>query len=115
MPSPTPAQAVAISCAAGAVAGVSVPRSARRSSRARLAVGVLHQPACRHLHRRRRAHTLHELSDPGTQVPSLVGVVLIAAAGGLVLSSVLGTEEYAWLSARSLGLFVTELLMLVVF
>ena len=46
---------------------------------------------------------LHESSDPNTQVPSLVGVVLIAAAAGLLSYSLVATDDYGWLSARTLG------------
>ena len=58
---------------------------------------------------------LHESSDPDTQVPSLVGVVLIAAAAGLLSYSLVGTDDYGWLSARTLGLLVTGLVVLAVF
>ena len=46
---------------------------------------------------------LHESSDPETRVPSLVGVVLIAGAAGLLSYGVVGSEDVGWLSARTLG------------
>jgi EmrB/QacA subfamily drug resistance transporter len=58
---------------------------------------------------------LHESSDPNTQVPSLVGVVLIAAAAGLLSYSLVGTDDYGWLSVRTLGIFITGLVVLAVF
>ena len=58
---------------------------------------------------------LHESSDPNTQVPSLVGVVLIAAAAGLLSYSLVGTDDYGWLSARTLGVLVAGLVVLAVF
>ena len=58
---------------------------------------------------------LHESSDPNTQVPSPVGVVLIAAAAGLLSYSLVGTDDYGWLSARTLGVLVAGLVVLAVF
>ena len=58
---------------------------------------------------------LHESSDPNTQVPSLVGVVLIAAAAGLLSYGLVGTDDYGWLSARTLGVLVAGLVVLAVF
>ena len=58
---------------------------------------------------------LHESSDPDTRVPSLVGVVLIAAAAGLLSYSLVGTDDYGWLSVRTLGVLVAGLLVLAVF
>ena len=58
---------------------------------------------------------LHESSDPDTQVPSLVGVVLIAGAAGLLSYGLVGTDEYGWLSARTLGVLVAGLVVLAVF
>ena len=59
--------------------------------------------------------SLHESSDPNTQVPSLVGVVLIAAAAGLLSYSLVGTDDYGWLSVRTLGMLITGLVVLAVF
>ena len=58
---------------------------------------------------------LHESSDPDTQVPSLVGVVLIAAAAGLLSYGLVGTDDYGWLSARTLGVLAAGLVVLAVF
>ena len=58
---------------------------------------------------------LHESSDPNTQVPSLIGVLLIAAAAGLLSYSLVGTDDYGWLSVRTLGVLVAGLVVLAVF
>ena len=58
---------------------------------------------------------LHESSDPATQVPSLVGVILIAGAAGLLSYGLVGTEEFGWLSARTFGVLVAGLVVLAVF
>ena len=58
---------------------------------------------------------LHESSDPDTRVPSLVGVVLIAAAAGLLSYGLVGTDDYGWLSARTLGVLAAGLLVLAAF
>ncbi|MCB0955627.1 MAG: DHA2 family efflux MFS transporter permease subunit [Ilumatobacteraceae bacterium] len=47
---------------------------------------------------------LHESSAPDTKVPSAVGVVIVAAAAGLLSYAVVGTKEAAWLSGRTIGL-----------
>ncbi len=52
-----------------------------------------------------RSH-LHESSDPDTRVPALLGVVLVAAAAGLVSYAMVGAEAVGWLSVRTFGLFV---------
>jgi EmrB/QacA subfamily drug resistance transporter len=58
---------------------------------------------------------LHESSDPETQVPSPVGVILIAGAAGLLSYSLVGTDEFGWLSARTLGVLGAGLVVLAVF
>jgi EmrB/QacA subfamily drug resistance transporter len=58
---------------------------------------------------------LHESSDPETQVPSAVGVILIAGAAGLLSYGLVGTESSGWLSARSLGVLVAGLSVLAAF
>lgn len=58
---------------------------------------------------------LHESSDPTTRVPSLVGVVLIAAAAGLLSYGVVGSEDTGWLSTRTLGVMVAGLVVLAAF
>ena len=52
---------------------------------------------------------LDESSDPETQVPSLVGVVLIAVAAGLLSFGVIGSEENGWVSSRTLGVLAAGL------
>jgi EmrB/QacA subfamily drug resistance transporter len=58
---------------------------------------------------------LHESSDPETQVPSPVGVILIAGAAGLLSYSLVGTDDFGWLSARTLGVLGAGLVVLAVF
>ena len=58
---------------------------------------------------------LHESSDPETQVPSPVGVLLIAGAAGLLSYSVVGSEEFGWLSARTIGVVAAGLVVLTAF
>lgn len=58
---------------------------------------------------------LAESSDPETQVPSLVGVVLIAVAAGLLSFGVIGSEESGWASVRTLGALAAGLVVLVAF
>ena len=58
---------------------------------------------------------LHESSDPDTQVPSPVGVILIAGAAGLLSYGLVGTEEFGWLSGRTFGVLVAGLVVLAVF
>lgn len=58
---------------------------------------------------------LHESSDPDTQVPSPVGVTLIAGAAGLLSYGLVGTEEFGWLSGRTFGVLVAGLVVLAVF
>ncbi len=47
--------------------------------------------------------TLHESSDPETRIPSIVGVVLVAGAASLLSYGVVGSGDFGWLSARTLG------------
>ncbi len=58
---------------------------------------------------------LQESSDPKTQVPSPGGVILIAAAAGLLSYAVVGSDEFGWLSARTVGVFAAGLVALAVF
>ena len=58
---------------------------------------------------------LHESSDPQTQVPSPVGIILIAGAAGLLSYSLVGTDDYGWLSARTLGVLGAGLVVLALF
>jgi EmrB/QacA subfamily drug resistance transporter len=58
---------------------------------------------------------LHESSDPDTQVPSPVGVVLVVGAAGLLSYGLVGTEEFGWLTARTFGVLVAGLVVLGVF
>jgi EmrB/QacA subfamily drug resistance transporter len=58
---------------------------------------------------------LHESSDPDTQVPSPVGVILIAGAAGLLSYCLVGTDDYGWLSARTLAVLGAGLLVLAAF
>jgi EmrB/QacA subfamily drug resistance transporter len=58
---------------------------------------------------------LHESSDPETHVPSPVGVILIAGAAGLLSYSLVGTDDFGWLSARTLGVLGAGLVVLAVF
>ena len=58
---------------------------------------------------------LHEWSDPNTPVPSLIGVVLIAAAAGLLSYGLIGTEDHGWLSPQTLGVLAAGLVVLAVF
>jgi EmrB/QacA subfamily drug resistance transporter len=47
--------------------------------------------------------TLRESADPETAIPSFVGVLLVAAAAGLLSYGVVGSEDFGWLSTRTLG------------
>jgi EmrB/QacA subfamily drug resistance transporter len=47
---------------------------------------------------------LRESSDPDTRVPAMVGVILVIAAAGLSSAAVVGTGDFGWLSARTVGL-----------
>jgi EmrB/QacA subfamily drug resistance transporter len=47
---------------------------------------------------------LHESSDPGTRVPSFVGVALVAGAAALLSYALIGSGEVGWLGARTLWL-----------
>ena len=109
-------RAVAIWGAAGAVAGALGPTLGaaiveglgwRWAFFINLPVGIYTVVAGR--------RNLHESSDPETQVPSLVGVVLIAGAAGLLSYGVVGSEEFGWLSAQTLGVLGAGVAMLAVF
>ncbi|MGE0730638.1 MAG: DHA2 family efflux MFS transporter permease subunit [Acidimicrobiia bacterium] len=58
---------------------------------------------------------LQESSDPTAQIPSPVGVVLIAAAAGLLSYSVVGSDEFGWLSTRTVGVALAGCAVLVAF
>lgn len=58
---------------------------------------------------------LHEFSDPQTRIPSLVGVVLIAGAAGLLSYGVVGSEASGWLSTRTISCVAAGLVLLAVF
>ena len=59
--------------------------------------------------------SLHESSDPDTRVPATLGVVLVAAAAGLLSYAVVGTEEVGWLSVRTVVLFLAGGLVVATF
>ena len=61
------------------------------------------------------SRTLHESSDPDTRVPSLVGVVLVAGAAGLLSYGVVGSDDHGWLGLRTLGVLGAGLVTLAVF
>ncbi|MGA9276153.1 MFS transporter, partial [Ilumatobacter sp.] len=58
---------------------------------------------------------LHESSDPTTRIPSPVGVALVTMAAGLLSYAVVGTDEFGWLSTRTLGIFLVGGLAVIVF
>jgi EmrB/QacA subfamily drug resistance transporter len=58
---------------------------------------------------------LRESSSPDTRIPAIVGVVLVAVAAGLISYAVVGTEQFGWTSARTLGLFAISALVVAVF
>lgn len=58
---------------------------------------------------------LQESSAPGTQVPSIVGVVLVAAAAGLLSWAMVGSEDVGWASARTVLTAATGLVVLGLF
>lgn len=109
-------RAVAIWGAAGAVAGALGPTLGaaiveglgwRWAFFINLPVGIYTVTAGR--------RNLHESSAPGTQIPSLVGVVLIAGAAGLLSYAVVGSEDHGWLSAWTLGITTAGLVVLAAF
>ncbi len=109
-------RAVAIWGAAGAVAGALGPTLGAAIVEAlgwrwaffiNLPVGVYTVVAGR--------RNLHESSNADTQVPSLVGVALIAGAAGLLSYGVIGAETSGWLSARTIGVAFAGLVVLAVF
>lgn len=59
--------------------------------------------------------SLHESSDPNAQVPSVVGVILIAAAAGLLSFAVVRADAVGWLSARTIGVACSGLVVGVAF
>ncbi|MFN0091417.1 MAG: DHA2 family efflux MFS transporter permease subunit [Acidimicrobiales bacterium] len=109
-------KAVAIWGAAGAVAGALGPTLGaaiveglgwRCAFFVNLPVGIYTVLAGR--------RNLRQSSDPTTQVPSLVGVILIAGAAGLLSYSVIGLERFGWLSTRTAGAITAGLVMLAAF
>jgi EmrB/QacA subfamily drug resistance transporter len=58
---------------------------------------------------------LVESSAPGAQIPSILGVVLIAGAAGLLSYGVVGSEDHGWLSAQTLSVFAAGFVVLAVF
>ncbi len=58
---------------------------------------------------------LRESADPQTRVPSVVGVVLVAAAAGLLSYGVVSSEEAGWLGPRTLGTLAAGLVVLLAF
>ncbi len=58
---------------------------------------------------------LRESSDPDTQVPSLLGVALVAGAAGLISYALVNTETYGWTSGRALAVFATGAALVVAF
>lgn len=59
--------------------------------------------------------TLHESSDPETRVPAALGVVLVAGAASLLSYGVVGSEEFGWLTARTIGILGLGLLVAAAF
>ena len=109
-------QAVAIWGAAGAVAGALGPTLGaaiveglgwRWAFFINLPVGVFTVVA--------GTRTLQESSDPETRVPSFAGVALIAGAAGLLSYGVVGSGEFGWTSARTLGILAAGLVTLAAF
>lgn len=58
---------------------------------------------------------LHESSDPGTRVPSLVGVALVASAAGVISYALVDTNRHGWASTRTLAVLAAGMLLLVAF
>lgn len=58
---------------------------------------------------------LHESSDPGTRVPSLVGVALVASAAGVISYALVDTNRHGWASTRTLAVLAAGVLLLVAF
>lgn len=61
------------------------------------------------------ARHLRESRDPDVRVPSLVGVVLIAVAAGLVSYGVVESDTAGWASARTVGVIAAGSVVLGVF
>lgn len=109
-------QAVAIWGAAGAVAGALGPTLGaaiveglgwRWAFFINLPVGVFTVVA--------GARTLKESSDPTTRVPAALGVVLAAAAAGVVSYAIVDSDRYGWLTTRTLGVLGVGALLVVAF
>lgn len=58
---------------------------------------------------------LRESSDPQTQVPSMVGVGLVAAAAGLLSYGVVSSEQFGWSGPRTLGVLAAGIVVSVAF
>jgi len=58
---------------------------------------------------------LRESSAPETQIPSVLGVLLIAGTAGLLSYGVVGSEDHGWLSGRTLAVLGAGLVVLAVF
>ena len=58
---------------------------------------------------------LNESRDPTSRVPSLVGVVLIAAAAGLASLALLQADSWGWLDRRTAAAFLGGMALLAVF
>ncbi|HUG86041.1 MAG TPA: DHA2 family efflux MFS transporter permease subunit [Euzebya sp.] len=61
------------------------------------------------------ARTMRESRDPETRVPSLWGVGMVMAAAGLLSLGVVGSEEFGWLSTRTLAVLGAGLAVLALF
>lgn len=109
-------QAVAIWGAAGAVAGALGPTlgagivetlSWRWAFYLNLPIGLFTVVA--------GFKTLQESRDPQTRLPSIVGVVLVAAAAGILSYGVVESDTYGWTSDRTVGVLVLGAVVLVAF
>ncbi|MGB3733764.1 MAG: DHA2 family efflux MFS transporter permease subunit [Ilumatobacter sp.] len=58
---------------------------------------------------------LAESKDPTTVLPAPLGVVLVAAAAGLVSLGVVQSDEWGWLDTRTIGTIVAGVVLLGVF
>jgi MFS family permease len=58
---------------------------------------------------------LRESADPQARVPSVVGVLLIAGAAGLLSYGVVGSEQVGWLGARTVAVLAAGVAVLLVF
>lgn len=109
-------RAVAIWGAAGAVAGALGPTLGAAVVQAfgwrwaffiNLPVGIYTWVAGR--------RTLAESSSPDTALPAPAGVVLVAAAAGVISYAVVATEDHGWASAATFGLFAAGAALVLAF